>query len=72
VGWLGAVRQRSVMLWDASVGRSCGTIELSASVRSITDLHWGEHLVTGAMDGSVRLHDHRDARQVVPIQAHAL
>ena len=66
-GWLGAVRQRSVLLWDAGVGRACGNIELSTSVRAVTDLHWGDHLVTGAMDGSVRLHDHRDLRQVVAV-----
>jgi len=66
-GWLGAVRQRSVLLWDAGVGRACGNIELSTSVRAVTDLRWGDHLVTGAMDGSVRLHDHRDLRQVVAV-----
>ena len=25
---------------------------------AVTDIHWGSHLATGAMDGSVRLHDH--------------
>ena len=27
-GWLGVVRQRSVLLWDAGVGRTCGNIEV--------------------------------------------
>jgi hypothetical protein len=66
-GWLAVVRQRTVMLWDAGFGRACGNIELSASVRAVTDLHWGDHLVTGAMDGSVRLHDYRDVRQTVAV-----
>jgi hypothetical protein len=64
-GCLAAVRQRSVLLWDAGVGRSSGTVDLPASVRAVTDLHWGDHLVTGGMDGSVRMHDHRDVRHVV-------
>ena len=66
-GWLGVVRQRSVLLWDAGVGRTCGNIEMSASVRALTDVHWGEYLVTGAMDGSVCLHDHRDLKRTVAV-----
>jgi hypothetical protein len=64
-GWLGAVRQRSVLLWDAGVGRACGAVEMPGNVRAVTDMHWGEYLATGAMDGSVRLHDHRDLRHTV-------
>ncbi|MGB1593330.1 MAG: hypothetical protein ACPIOQ_11300 [Promethearchaeia archaeon] len=66
-GWLATVRQRTVLLWDAGISRACGNIELTASVRAVTDIHWGSHLATGAMDGSVRLHDHRDLRQVAAV-----
>jgi len=67
-GWLGAVRQRSVLLWDAAKEQVCGNLESGErQQRSLTDLHWGTLLVTGSMDGSVCVHDERDLRKFAAV-----
>ncbi|KAJ1466525.1 hypothetical protein T484DRAFT_1756567, partial [Baffinella frigidus] len=67
-GWLGAIQQRSVVLWDAVKDQVCGNLE-SGGVqhRSLTDMDWGALLATGSMDGSVCLHDPRDLRKFAAV-----
>ncbi|EKX31367.1 hypothetical protein GUITHDRAFT_149341 [Guillardia theta CCMP2712] len=58
-GWLAAVKQRSVMLWDAGLGAACGSSEAGGG-RSLTDVDWGPMLVAGSMDGMISVFDPRD------------